>query len=1072
MLPGDDSRLLLVIDQFEELFHQVGDGSVRSRFVRNIVEAVDDPSIRLTVLITLRADYFDRALEQPPLGERIAAHTVNGLPLRAHELEAAAVLPAEQAGTHVEPELLADLVGDMTRQPGALPLCQYVLTELFAARNGPMLTRASYRELGGLSGALSSRAEDTYEALEPEVRPVVRQVFMRLVTVGSGSDDSRRRVERSSLEALHPGVKVVLDAFDEARLLTFDRNPQTGASTVEVAHEALLREWPRLSGWLNAARDDLRLYGTLMSAAAGWEASERDSDYLLAGSRLALYDDWKTDAGITLTDTEEEFLATSVRRRAAEEQREDARRQEELTLKRRSVRRLRWLVAVVSVAAIVAAGLTLFALNRNREAVANERVARARELANAAIVNAEADPELGILLALEAIEVTRAADGSTVREAEEALHVAVNAHRVVGSVQGAGGVEFQYDVKFHPDGGLLVGGDWSRLIDPIGGDTVFELPTRNGDEECYTVAVASDARVLATGCAPRGHVALWDGDSGAEIAELGVMNSAVGGLDITSDGRFVAALAPGPGRIQVWDVASGEVIAQRADPGAYIPHGPKLQIAMDPFGNRLAVTMGNDVKILDVDSGEWMTDLVGHGSLTTSVDFIDEATVVSGAMDGTVRIWDAGSGVERAVIDARVGQIVSLAVSDDGWWLLAGGDGGAVGLWKLQSGEASPVASLQGMRSMVAGLAFNRSATLGAGVGKGGEVVTWDISSAGLGELASWSATGPIAFSDDGERLAVGDANGRGVVVMTTNDWSPVQHLPDVVPYLGDRAPSHGDEWGLLGGLDFGPGGEVIATTTHGWDVVPGAAAVWDVNTGARIAELGTSPNFRGPVRFSGDGTRLASANCGWPAARAWDVASGDVLLTAPLSGCGFSVGLDHSGQLLALQGILDDEPFVHVWDVISEELVMEATHQPNWTGAAEFGPSGERLLTAGAEGSLRVWDVETGGLVMLLEGHTGPVEGAGWSEDGSLIFSAGLDGTARIWDATTGAMVLKLSGLDEFPYVAMSPDGRWLATSSGGTAKIWALDVEELIDIARRRLTRTFRDAECVTYHFDVCPP
>jgi len=249
---------------------------------------------------------------------------------------------------------------------------------------------------------------------------------------------------------------------------------------------------------------------------------------------------------------------------------------------------------------------------------------------------------------------------------------------------------------------------------------------------------------------------------------------------------------------------------------------------------------------------------------------------------------------------------------------------------------------------------------------------------------------------------------------------------------------------------------------------------VWDAKSGELIRVLVEHPLLRGPVVFSGDGMRGAVATCemwGWSAV-VWHVGSGDSVFAVPGPACGRSVGLDPKGELLAVQTDLESGPNVQVWNVDTGELVMEATHRTNWIGAVEFSPTGDRLLTAGGDGSLRIWEVANGGLVALLEGHTGPVEGAGWSTDGATVFSASLDGTARLWDVTTGEMRLQLSGLEGVPYVSLSPDGRWLATSAAGIAKIWALDLEELVEIAGSRLTRSLSPAECATYHFADCPP
>jgi DNA-binding SARP family transcriptional activator len=295
----DDTSLLLVVDQLEELF-LVTDRAERRRFVRNLVEAVEDPGARLTVLATMRADLLDRPLDEHELGGLVAAGLVSVPPLTPAQLERACVRPARGVGVAVEPELAAELVADVADRPGALPLFEYALTECFDARRDAALTLTGYRRIGGLRGALARRADETYEALGPAEQEVARQVFLRLVSLGDGVDSTRRRVRRDELAQLPsgPGVlETVLERFSRARLFTLDRDAATGMPTVEVAHEALLRAWPRLRGWIDEVRDDLRLHASLAVAAAEWERADRDPDYLLTGSRLAMYDAWSEHAG-------------------------------------------------------------------------------------------------------------------------------------------------------------------------------------------------------------------------------------------------------------------------------------------------------------------------------------------------------------------------------------------------------------------------------------------------------------------------------------------------------------------------------------------------------------------------------------------------------------------------------------------------------------------------------------------------------------------------------------------------------------------------------------------------------
>ncbi len=414
-------RLLLVVDQFEELF-LVADDQVRERFVAGLVEVVDDPSSDVAVLVTVRADFLHRPLADPALGGRLRTGLVTVPPLTAAGVEQACTGPAATVGVTVEPELVAELVAAVTNQPGGLPLFQYALTQVFDERTGKVLTKAALDGMGGMQGILARRADDVHEGLDAAQQTLARQVFLRLVILGDGAEDTRRRVTRRELGRLPAGrqaVDLVLERFGRARLLTLDRDDATGEATVEVAHEALLQAWPRLRRWIDEARDDLRLHRGLSTAAADWEAADRHPDFLLTGTRLDQYDDWEPTSQVATTSDEDRFLQASRTHRDDLARQEGERREYERALEQRSVRRLRGLVGVLLIALVVGAGLTAAALSQRRTALeaqveaqqgqaaavlARER-ARASELAATAVANRYRDPDLAINLAQHAAQI-------------------------------------------------------------------------------------------------------------------------------------------------------------------------------------------------------------------------------------------------------------------------------------------------------------------------------------------------------------------------------------------------------------------------------------------------------------------------------------------------------------------------------------------------------------------------------------------------------------------------------------------------------------------------------------------
>jgi basic membrane lipoprotein Med (substrate-binding protein (PBP1-ABC) superfamily)/DNA-binding SARP family transcriptional activator len=317
----EGGRLLLVIDQFEEVF-TLTDEPQRQHVVDAIVGAVSEPGTPISVLLALRADYYDRPLQHPAFARLFTPSVINVLPMTPEELEEAVVGPAKKAAVVVEPALLAELIGDAAHRPGTLPLLEYALTELFEQRSKTALTLDGYRALGGIRGVLSRSAETIYDALSPDARQVAMQLFLRLVQLGRGTAESRRRLALAELTSLDFDPVVlskVLDAFGQRRLLSFDRDAATAEATIEVAHESLFREWNRLAGWIDRHRAALVRFDTFTAAADEWEASGRHADYLLTGTRLAEFEAWSAEETLPVTGRLRDYLAAGVARRMAEE---------------------------------------------------------------------------------------------------------------------------------------------------------------------------------------------------------------------------------------------------------------------------------------------------------------------------------------------------------------------------------------------------------------------------------------------------------------------------------------------------------------------------------------------------------------------------------------------------------------------------------------------------------------------------------------------------------------------------------------------------------------------------------
>jgi len=275
----------------------VADEEQRSKFLLLLSSCVSQPHSRVRVLVALRADFYDRPLMSPIISELFHMRTEVVAPLTPDELAQAICLPAKQAGVQVEPGLVVAMVDEVSEHPGLLPLMQYTLTELFDRVQGYEMTLAGYHQIGGIRGALTRRADVLYENLNPSQQLLVRQLYMRLVKLGAEGEVLRRRVSRSELQAIGKNMQEVdglIDELAQHRLLTLDYDPIHNSAMVEVAHEALIREWNQLRTWLDDSREDIRQQRLLAAAANDWHEAKRDPSYLLTGAHLIQFQSWVT----------------------------------------------------------------------------------------------------------------------------------------------------------------------------------------------------------------------------------------------------------------------------------------------------------------------------------------------------------------------------------------------------------------------------------------------------------------------------------------------------------------------------------------------------------------------------------------------------------------------------------------------------------------------------------------------------------------------------------------------------------------------------------------------------------
>ena len=1079
-IPDINGRLLLLIDQFEETFSLVADEDERDHFVNSLYTAVIAPDSPLVLIITLRADFYDRPLHYPEFGDLVRRNQETVLPLSSEELSRAVSCPAETVGVQLESGLETQIVTDVINQPGTLPLLQYAMTDLFEHREGRHLTLESYNNIGGVLGALGSRAEEIYAGLDGDAQECARQLFLRLVTLGEGVEDTRRRVIRSELETLswgkmnfeqmdevHPLDMMgdVIDLFGRYRLLTFDHDPITRAPTVEIAHEALLREWSRLSSWLNSSREGIRIHLQLSAAAQEWTSANRDPGYLLRGSRLVTFEDWWNITDLSLTQPERIYLETSLGERDKRQGHEEARQKKEKALERR------WryiLTALVVVLAIATAGALGLASVARRQA----NLATSRELAASALDNLLVDPERSILLSLQALSTVHTL------EAENALHHALQNSRLLRTLSGHQG--HAYNVTFSPDGTRLAttGQDTTvKIWDRVTGAEILTL--EGHQDQVFGLDYSPDGTRLAT-TGYDGDVIIWDAETGKEILRIPAHEGEAVVVYFSPDGTRLVTNGLYDGKIKIFDALTGESIL------TFFAHqAPTWHVIYSPDGTRLATaSMDGTAKLWDADSGELQLVLQSTGGIPRVGFSPDGSRLVTANQLGSISVWDTISGENLLTIKSHKDLVIWSTFSPDGERLATASMDGTAKIWDAVTGEE--LILLAGHTGPLFRIAFSPDGAQVATGSYDGTTRLWDIAPEKelltIAEHTDYVYS--IVFSPDGHHFASGSFDGTAIIWDLSEVFSRDPPAQDAAPMQQFVLGEKGDR-DHIRSVGYSPDGKRIVTTD-----AYGNATIWNAETGTEVLTLsGHAPgqtietvwNGVTDAVYSPDGSLLATSSDDLTI-NLWDPITGEKMhtllghLPGPASVPPFegvvTIAFNPQGTILSSAGA---DGTVRLWDVRDGELILKLdAHPGSVVTDVDFRPNGNDIITSGFDGTASAWDVTSGESLFVLSGHSGPVMSAAYSPDGQYIATGGDDGTAKIWDAETGQMLLSLEGHTlGLLEVAFSPDGKYLATSSqDGTVRFYILSLQELMDLAQSRLTRHLTEQECQQYlHEKECP-
>jgi WD40 repeat protein/tetratricopeptide (TPR) repeat protein len=1089
--------IVFSIDQGEELFGSEGDreagellhllGQVLSRR-----ERAGTPAQSVLAIIVIRSDSYERLQTTAQL-QHVSPFLFSLPPIVSAEYKAVIEGPARrqtEAGREltVDPLLTETLVTGATGAD-ALPLLAFTLERLFVEHGGDgNLRLGEYEALGGVRGSIEAAVAAAFA--EPGRDPAVpaeagerdrllREGFIPwLAGVDPDTEQPKRRVAKwdELPSATHPLIVRLI----EQRLLVLDRRKLEGKAesvVVEIAHEALLRQWPLLTNWLREDGEALKVLDGMQRAAVEYarhkDAAGGSASWLVhTGERLAAAQALRQRAdfdrllgveGHRYLDAcaardermrrEEEARAESERRALEREleqsnalalaQRHRADEQAKAGVRQRRLARGLVVLLVLSVAA------GMYAWQQRDVAQQQQRAAESGELAADALNILAEDPERGLLLALEAASLGQSTQGDISAELEGALHQALQQSRARLRL---GGDEQFVRVLYSPDGRTIAAAHNGgvKFWDSVSGR---ELPIElQGVGKVVGLTFSSDGTQLITG-GTRDAV-VWDLGTGRRLNTLSGDTGLIYTVASSSDGRRVAT-GSRDGPTKIWSLTAEEPLA------TFSGHDKLVTcVAFDRTGTRLiSGSMDGRAIVWDETNGRPTLEIAAGTPLTGCALSPDGAQLASvGTAETKVRVWELASGRELFSMDGHTSSVMAVAYSPDGRRLATASLDRTVRVWSVATRKELYV--LRGHSGLALSISFSPDGSRLVSASEGGGIIVWDLSDdAELTTVRGHSGTiNQVAFSPNGQWLATASEDG------TARVWDAA---------TGEERRVLAAHSASVQAVAFSPDGSRLAS--GGAD---NTARIYDTDSGRELLVLRGHQDMVNGVAFNPDGSRLATGSADGTA-KVWNSSTGEESATF-VSPVGRVLSVDFSRDGLALAVASSDDRgdsgmTAQLWDLESNELLRTFNADSLGVSQIAFSPDGTLIATAGTSPPLavKIWNAANGSELSTLLGHTGGVLSVAFSPDGSRLVTGGYYATAKLWDVASGQPRFDLPGLTGAVHsVVFSPDGRRVATAGNDwLARVHAASGDDLTRSALLRVTRALTDEECRQYlHANDC--
>ncbi|MDI3285856.1 protein kinase [Polyangium sp. 15x6] len=1016
---GPAHRMLVFVDQFEELYTLVPDEDERAAFLASLLGAADDASSPLRVILAIRSDFLDRVVEDRPFVSQVRAGLFFLPPVGREELREALTRPVEASGHRFESEaMVEEILDELERARSPLPLLQFSATELWEARDKEqkLLTRQSHERLGGVAGALATHADAVVARLSASDQSLCRAIFLRLVT----PERTRAIVglrELAELAEDAAAVEAVVRELCDTRLLLLDTDGEPGSAKVELVHESLIERWPTLARWLGENAEDALFLARLRAAASQWRASGEPSGLLwrdrAAEEARVFYERHRGDraeARENLVGNAEERYLEAV-----------------LALSDRARRQRKRLLAgafvFLGAVAVVVFFLAMRAGAQARRA--DEEAARVKEQNEALAFQAlrgrnamrmlaarkrQDDPTLVLALLREVEKEDIPKEWAELVSAALSQGVASASWVAPGAPQAP-----VYDAAMSPDGERIVVAMNDHVARILGVDALEErVVLRGHDAYLWTAAWSPDGKRIVTASGDK-TARIWSADGEGEPLVLRGHESSLNAARMSPDGRRVVTAADDK-TARVFSAVDGKELV-------VLRHVDMVNFAeFSPDGQRI-VTAGKDgaARVWNADGIGAPLELRGHADTVVAAAFHPDGTSLATAgNDKTVRVWDASSGAERLVLRGHEDKVMSVAWSPDGKRIASASKDRTARIWNAD-GSGAPLV-LRGHGHWVYTARFSPEGQRLVTASLDNTMRVWNLDEV-LAPAVLRGHTETITssvFSPDGKRMATTSLDG------TTRIWN--------VDGTGERVVlrEHG---GPVWHVAWSPDGARIATASN-----DKTARIWNADgTGAPIVLRG-HPDVVRSVAWCPRGDRIATASYDGML-RSWSD-DGRLLATTTrfdTNQVHVFVSFDSScKRVLVSDG---RHGIGHVWNVGEggELVALGEFHAP--IRSAAWSPDGSRVVTVHIDHAVRIWDLD--GAARLVFPESGPLTHAAFSPEGRRVAMVFDDGAVHVWktDGAREPVVFGIPG-NRLKEVAWSPDGTRLVTGSlDAMTRVWNAD-------------------------------